>query len=232
MLQLIGLFAISWLIVWLFDKHNLSVLGLMPTKDRLKLCLYLFIVTAICCSTAFILKMFFEKEQYIINPKLTTALFFSELWNNIRGVMTEELLCRGVLLYILIKKLGSKWAIIISSIIFGLLHWLNNGVFGNAIQMSIVFLFTFCIGLLLAFSYAKTFSILIPLAIHLGWNLTQNFIFPDKPEGNHFFILAGQPPIVTVSYFVFFVMLLLPKISAIGLDYLIVKRQKQIQIQK
>ena len=204
----------------------------MPTQDRLKLFFYLLIVTVICCSTAFILKMYFAKEQYIINPKLTSSLIFSELWVNIRGVLTEELLCRGVLLYILIKKLGSKWAIIISSIIFGLLHWLNNGVFGNAIQMSIVFLFTFCMGLLLAFSYAKTFSILIPFAIHLGWNLTQNFIFPDRPEGNHFFILAGQPPIVNVSYFVFFVMLLFPKISAIGIDYLIVKRQKQIEIPK
>ncbi len=174
--------------------------------------------------------MYFAKEQYTINPKLTTSLFSLELWNNVRGVLTEELLCRGVVLYILIKKLGSKWAIIISSIIFGLLHWLNNGVFGNPIQMGVLFLFTFCMGLLLAFSYAKTFSILIPFAIHLGWNLTQNFIFPDNPEGNHFFILAAQPPIVTVSYFVFFVMLLFPKVSAIGIDYLIVRRQKQIEI--
>lgn len=229
MLQIIGLLAISWLLVWLFDKHNLSVLGLMPTKDRLKLCFYLFIVTAICCSTAFVLKMYFAQEQYIINSKLTMFLIYSELWDNIRSVLTEELLCRGVLLYILIKKLGSKWAVIISSIIFALLHWLNNGVFGNTIQMSIVFLFTFCMGLLLAFSYAKTFSILIPFAIHLGWNLTQNFIFPDKPEGNHLFILATPPPMVTVSYFVFFVMLLFPKISAIGLAYLIVRKQKQIE---
>jgi membrane protease YdiL (CAAX protease family) len=232
MLQLIGLFAISWLIAWRFDKTDLSVLGLMPTKDRLKLCFYLFIVTAICCSTAFVLKMYFAKEQYTINSKLTSSLIFSELWDNIRGVLTEELLCRGVVLFVLIKKLSTKRAIIISSIIFGLLHWLNNGVWGNAIQMSVVFLFTFCMGLLLAFSYAKTFSILIPFSIHLGWNLTQNFIFSDKPEGNHIFLLAAQPPIVTVSYFVFFVMLLFPKISAIGLDYLIMKRQKQVEVPK
>lgn len=230
MLQLIGLLAISWLIVWLFNKHNLSVLGLIPTNYILKLCLYLFLVTVICCSTAFVLKMYFAKEHYIINSKLTTSVIFSELWNNIRGVLTEELLCRGVILYILIKKLGSKWAIIISAIIFGLLHWLNNGVFGNATQMSIVFLFTFSMGLLLAFSYAKTFSILIPFAIHLGWNLTQNFIFPDQSAGNHVFILAAKPPVVTVSYFVFFVMLLFPKISVIVLDYLIVNSQKQIEI--
>ena len=146
--------------------------------------------------------------------------------------MTEELICRGVLLYILIEKVGSKWAIVISSVVFGLLHWLNNGVFGNIIQMSIIFVFTFGMGLLLAFSYAKTFSILIPTAIHFGWNLTQNFIFPDRPEGNHIFILAGTPPIVTVSYFLFFVLLLFPKVSAIGLDYLIIKKQKQIELPK
>jgi len=180
MLQLIALLAVSWLIVWLFNKSNLSVLGLKPTKSRLKL-----------CSTAFVFKMYFAKEQYELNSNLTTAMVFSELWNNIRGVLTEELLCRGVVLYILIKTLGSKWAIIFSAIIFGVLHWLNYGVFGNAIQMSIVFVFTFCMGLLLAFSYAKTYSILIPFAIHLSWNVTQNFIFQAKPEGNHVFILAA-----------------------------------------
>lgn len=116
MLQLIGLFAISWLIVWLFDKNDLSVLGLKPTKKRLKLCFYLFMVTAICCSTAFVLKMYFAKEQYTINPKLTSSLIFSELWDNTRGVLTEELICRGVVLYVLIKKLGSKWAIINSAV--------------------------------------------------------------------------------------------------------------------
>ncbi|MEO7394028.1 MAG: CPBP family intramembrane glutamic endopeptidase [Chitinophagaceae bacterium] len=174
--------------------------------------------------------MYFAKEQYTINPKLTISLIFSEIWDNIRGVLTEELICRGAILYILIKKLGSRWAIIISSIIFGFLHWLNNGVFGNVTQMSIVFAFTFVMGLLLAYAYAKTFSILIPFSIHLGWNLTQNFIFPDKPEGNSFFVLAIPPPMVTVSYFVFFVMLLVPKFFAIGLDYLIVRSQKQIEI--
>ncbi len=228
MLQIIGLFAISWLIVWLFDKSNLTVLGLMPTKTRLILIATLFFVTTICGSTAFLLKIYFAKEQYIINPNLTTTLALTEIWENIRSVLTEELLCRGAGLYILIKKLGNKWAIIISSVIFGLLHWLNNGVFGNFTQMWIVFAFTFGMGLLLAYSYAKTFSILIPFAIHLGWNLTQNFIFPDRAEGNHFFVLAAPPPIVTVSYFVFFTMLLFPKISAIGFDYLIVKQQKQI----
>jgi hypothetical protein len=230
MLQLIGLAALSWLLVWLFDKSSLTVLGLMPTKERWKLATKLFGVTAVCASTAFFLKIYFLKEQYTINPNLTMNLALYEVWKNARSVLTEELLCRGVGLYMLIKKLGNKWAIIISSIIFGLLHWLNTGVFGHIIQMGIVFLFTFAMGLLLAYSYAKTCSILIPFTIHVAWNLTQNFIFPDTPEGNHFFILAAPSPSVTVSYFVFFTMLLFPKISAIGLNYLILKQQKEIEI--
>lgn len=229
MLQIIGLLAISWLIVWLFERKNLSLLGLTPNKERLKLVFLLFIVTAICCATTYLMKIYFAKEQYTLNPKLTANLIFSGIWETLRGVLTEELICRGVLLYILIRKVGSKWAIVISTVVFGLLHWLNNGIFGNIIQMSIIFVFTFGIGLLLAYSYAKTFSILIPTAIHFGWNLTQNFIFPDRPEGNHIFILAGIPPIVTVSYFIFFLLLLFPKVSAIGLDYLIMKKQKLIE---
>ena len=232
MIQIIGLLAISWLIVWLLERKNLSVLGLTPNKERLKLIFILFIVTAICCATTFLLKMYFAKEQYILNPKLTANLFFAGVWETLRGVLTEELLCRGVLLYILIIKIGAKWAIFISSVVFGLLHWLNNGIFGNIIQMTVIFAFTVGMGLLLAYSYAKTYSILIPTAIHFGWNLTQNFIFPERPEGNHIFVLAGTPPIVTVSYFVFFLLLLFPKVSAIGLDYLILKKQKQIELQK
>lgn len=226
MLQIIGILVISWLIVLLFNRSNLSVLGMRPNKKLLKLVLILFIVTAICCSTTYLMKIYFAKEQYILNPKLTVNLISLGIWETLRSVLTEELICRGVLLYILIKKVGDKWAVIISSVAFGLLHWLNNGIFGNIIQMSIIFVFTFGMGLLLAYSYAKTHSILIPTAIHFGWNLTQNFIFPDRLEGNHIFILAEKPPIVTVSYFIFFLLLLFPKVSAIGLDYLIIKNQE------
>ena len=35
MLGIIVQLFISWLIIWLFDKSNLSVLGFRPTTDRL-----------------------------------------------------------------------------------------------------------------------------------------------------------------------------------------------------
>ncbi|MEQ1675264.1 MAG: CPBP family intramembrane glutamic endopeptidase [Chitinophagaceae bacterium] len=230
MLQLIGLLAISWLLIWVFEKKNLSVLGMVPTKDRLKYFAILFIVSALFSATAFLLRMYFAKEEYTITPSLRARSVLLETWYQFRAVLTEELLCRGALLYILIKKIGQTKAILISSILFAALHWLNAGVWGDLTQMIIVFTFTFLMGLLLAFSYARTFSLLIPFAIHFGWNLTQNYIFPGSATGDHVFTLAAPPPVVTISYLAFFTMLLFPKIAVLIADYLIVKRHKQVEV--
>lgn len=43
-------------------------------------------------------------------------------------------------------------------------------------------------GLLLAYGYAKAFSLYIPIGIHLGWNLTQIFIFSRGPTEDELFI--------------------------------------------
>ncbi|WP_460576250.1 CPBP family intramembrane glutamic endopeptidase [Flavobacterium koreense] len=230
MIQLIGLIAISWLLLKFFAKENLSVLGLMPTKKRIIFFLILFICSAFFSATTFLLKMYFTKEEYIISELLTFENFLIEIWYQIRTVLTEELICRGALLFILIKKIGTQKGIIISSIFFAVLHWLNNGVWGDLIQMIIVFAFTFSMGLLLAYSYSKTYSLLIPFAIHLGWNLTQNYIFPDSANGNHIFILAKNPPTVTISYLAFFTMILFPKIAVISFNYLIVKKYPKVEL--
>jgi uncharacterized protein len=230
MIQLLALLAISWLLLWFFEKQDLSVLGLVPTKNRITYFIILFIVSACAAALAFGLKMYFVKEAYSIAPALTFKSVLQESWFQFRSVLTEELLCRGALLYILIKKTGKRKAIFISAILFAVLHWLNAGVWGNAMQMIIVFAFTFAMGLLLAYAYTKTFSLLIPLAIHYGWNLTQNYIFPESAAGNHIFILTAPPPSVTISYLAFFTMLLLPKISLLLCDYFIVKHHKQIEM--
>lgn len=230
MLQLIGLLAISWLLIWLFEKKDLSVLGLTPTKDRLKYFSILFIVSAALSASGFLLRMYFAKETYTLTQNLTTSSILLETWYQFRTVLTEELLCRGALLYILIKKIGQAKTVFISAVIFGALHWINAGVWGNLVQMIFVFTFTFAMGLLLAYAYARTFSLLIPFAIHYGWNLTQNYIFPDSATGHHILTLAVPPPTVTISYLAFFTMLLLPKISVLVIDYMIVKRHRQVEM--
>jgi hypothetical protein len=230
MLQLIVLLAISWLLIWFFQKGNLSVLGLMPNKSRMKYFAVLFILSALAAASAFLLRMYFAKETYTFANALTTNSILLEIWYQCRTVLTEELLCRGVLLYMLIKKAGPTKAVIISSVVFAVLHWINAGVWGNITQMIIVFGFTFAMGLLLAYAYARTFSLLLPFAIHFGWNLVQNYIFPDTTTGNHIFILAAPPPTVTISYLAFFTMLLLPKMAVLVINFIIVKQHKQVEM--
>ncbi|MBL0084408.1 MAG: CPBP family intramembrane metalloprotease [Saprospiraceae bacterium] len=211
------------MILWLTERGDLSVLGLTPTFQRVKYVAILFSVSAIISGSAYLLKMYFAKEVYLVDGTLTPTGFLLESWYQIRTVLTEELLCRGVILYIMIKKWGQGPAILVSSILFALLHWLNAGVWGNVVQMALVFAFTFSMGLLLAYAYAKSFSLLLPFAIHLGWNWMQNYVFPDHPIGNHVFVLDGPPPVVTISYVAFFTMLLLPKIAVLVVNYGIVR---------
>ena len=218
--------AISWLIVWLFEKGNLSVLGLFPTRKRLVDFMIFFLLTAICCASDFFLKMYFGKQQWIVNPSLSFNLLLSVTWWNIKSVLFEELIFRGVLLYILIKKLGATKAILISAIGFGIYHWFSQEAFGNIIQMAIIFTITGIMGLLYAYGYAKSFSLYIPCAIHLGWNITRSVIFSETVIGNQLLIQVKPIPEVTVSYPLFLILLIFPMASALLTNYLLLKRRK------
>ena len=111
MVEIIGILAISWLLIWLFEKGNLSVLGLKPVIRNLVYAAVLFVTTALCCASGFLMRMYFGEEQFMLNPAFSLSLVFTGIWLNVKSVLFEELLCRGVGLYILIKKLGQNGAL-------------------------------------------------------------------------------------------------------------------------
>src|SRR5688572_24242204 len=104
MLGILVQLAISWLIIWFIEKKNLEVLGLSPTKIKLADFFLFFLLTGLCCAAGFLLKMYFFNEQWKINPVLSATLVWKGIWWNIKSVLFEELIFRGVLLYIAIKK--------------------------------------------------------------------------------------------------------------------------------
>jgi uncharacterized protein len=230
MVGIIVQLAVSWLLIWLFKKGNLGVLGLFPTKKRRTDFALFFIITAACCASGFLLRFIFGNERWMLNPKLNSSLIAEGVWWNIKSVLFEELIFRGVIFYILIKKLGPAKAILISAVAFGIYHWFSFGILGNVKQMVIVFFMTGVMGLMLAYGYAKTFSLYIPCAIHLGWNLTQGFIFSDGPIGNGIFIPVKTLAPVNVGYFIFFCVLFLPLISMWLINYFLLKRRKQVTL--
>lgn len=227
MLGILFQLAISWLLIWFFEKGNLNFLGLYPNKKRASDFALFFLITAACCVLGFLLKILIEKRHWELNPKLTLALITEGIWWNIKSVLFEELIFRGVLLYMLIKKIGSSKAIIVSAIAFGIYHWFSQNALGNPLQMTIIFFLTGTMGLILAYGYAKTFSLYVPIGIHLGWNLTQQFFFSDGPLGNQLFIEVLPRPIVTISYFSYFTMLLLPILCVFLINYWLLKKRQQ-----
>ncbi len=225
--------AISWLLLWLVERRSLSALGLLPTKRRTVAFAAFFFLTALCCATQFFMRMLFAREQWQLNPGISSTLVIQGTWWNLMSVLYEELIFRGALLYILIRRIGPLKAIIISSVAFGIYHWFSYGQLGDYQQMAITFIGTGTFGLLLAYAYYKTSSLFVPIAIHFAWNLMNGFIFSQGPIGNGVFIpVAGQPE-VSVSYFTFFCIMVLPIVTAILLNYFFLKKQpKEFQLSK
>src|SRR5215212_80955 len=110
MLGIIVQLAISWLLLWLFERKDIRVLGLFPTKKRLADLALFFLAAAVCCSSGFLMRMAFTNQQWILNPKLTADQVMDGIWWNIKSVMFEELIFRGAILYILVKRIGATRA--------------------------------------------------------------------------------------------------------------------------
>lgn len=227
MLGILVQLLLSWVISWLVEKKGLSVLGFYPTQKRLLSFALFFMVTAFCSSSDFFLRMIFGKERWELNPDLSLGLVFEGIWWNVKSVLFEELIFRGVLFYILIKKLGPARAIIISSIAFGIYHWYSHEVIGDIRQMTITFITTGLMGMVYAYGYAKTFSLYVPIAIHLGWNLVRSVVFSSAVIGNQLLVQVKPVPEVTVSYFTYFTIVFLPMLSALLINFLLLKKYKQ-----
>ena len=220
--------AVSWVIVWLYDKSDLSCLGLRPTKKRLFAFVIFLIVAAAFSAFGFLLNRLIAKQSWQINPEISFRLVWEGTWFVARSGLFEELIFRGVLLYILIKKLGATKAIIISSIAFGIYHWFSHELWGNPVQMTVEFFGSGAMGLVLAYGYAKTYSLYIPVAIHFGWNLLQMVIFSGNAIGSQVLVEVMPRPVVTISYFSYYTMQFLPLLLCLVIIAWMLGRQKQV----
>ncbi len=230
MLGILIQLIISWGIIWLVEKQHLNVLGFMPTKQRLFDFFGFLLIAAACCASGFLLRMWWGNERWELNPLLNGNLLWEGVLYNIRSVLFEELIFRGVLFYILIKRLGAGKAIIISSVAFGIYHWFSYELFWNVQQMAIYFFITGIMGLIYAYAYAKTFSLYIPIAIHFGWNFTQSFLFSNGSIGKGILVLSKEQTPVTISMAAYIVILLLPLLGIWGINYWLLKQKKQAAI--
>lgn len=183
--------AISWLLLYLVEKQNILALGVLPIGKRLKQFSIGFLFTALLCLLVQYLEAYLKSSDWVLNANITGGMVLRAFWWDIRSVLTEELIFRGALLYILIKKIGARKGILISAIAFGFYHWFSYGVLGNVMAMIFVFTGTGLMGYAWALAFSKTRSIMLPLGLHLGWNFTYNTIFSKGPLGELVLISKG-----------------------------------------
>lgn len=210
MIGILVALALSWLLLWFFEKKHLTVLGIVPNNTRLiNLCIG-FLLASICCLIYFGVKTLFENIPIIINKNFTMMAALKSSWWVFISVLFEELIFRGALLYLAIKFIGVAKACILSAVCFGIYHWFTFNAFGNPVEMLFIFLMTGLWGYMFAMAFARTRSLYLPVGLHLGWNLINIVVFSYGPLGEQLVYKYCGPPLPAVQSLIIFAFQVFP----------------------
>jgi len=165
------------------DKKSFKSFGLDFKKNGVTDLFVGFIISGLMIGMIFLsLKImgYVKIEDFGFNNVVISNMFTFLLWLLIIGVSVswfEELTFRGYLLQNLTDGIGIRWAVLLSSIIFGLIHLQNP----NATMLSgiIIILITF----ILVLGWLRTGQLWIPFGLHAGWNFFLGPVFGFPVSG-------------------------------------------------
>ncbi len=163
--SLIGTFLIIWIFMKFVDKEPLIKLG-FQTKNRLKDFVVGILIGAVVMSSGYLLLLFLEEIQFVQTLFDTKEIILS-ISLFIIVAIAEEVLFRGYILKNLMTSFNKYIALIVSSVIFAVMHGFNPNI--DLLGLTNLFL----AGILLGFSYIYTKNLWFPIALHLSWNLFQ-----------------------------------------------------------
>ena len=105
------------------------------------------------------------------------------------AAVTEETLFRGIVFRLIEYRRGSFVAIVISSVIFGLLHLLNETNSSVPLAHKVVgpVFIAFEAGLLLSAAYMATRRLWLPIGIHCAWNYFEGPVYGTSVSGTDAF---------------------------------------------
>ncbi|GGK75406.1 CPBP family intramembrane glutamic endopeptidase [Mangrovihabitans endophyticus] len=92
---------------------------------------------------------------------------------------TEELLFRGVLFRVVEQRAGTAIALVLTGVLFGLMHLANpDASLWGALCIAVE------AGFMLAACYVATRSLWVPIGLHFGWNFAAGGIFSVVVSGS------------------------------------------------
>lgn len=175
---------ISWLLLKYIQQEKLNVLGLAPTQVRIRQ-----LLIGLLLPVAYTFLFEFSVAAIVHNPyRINTGYrlidFGNASWYLVKSVAFEDLLFRGALFYILLKRTSAAKAILISAMVFGVYHWFSWNAFGNPVTMLMILLMTASAGYIFAMAFERTGSMYLGAGLHFGIDLAKSVLFSqDKSLG-------------------------------------------------
>lgn len=166
--SLLGTFLVIWFFMKYLDKERFMKVG-FDTKNRLNeflvgIVIGVFIMTAGYLILLYLGEINFERVIFDFKEIIISIFLF------IIVAVMEELLMRGYILKNLMISFNKYVALIVSSVLFSLMHGFNPNI--DLFSLTNIFL----AGILLGISYIHTKNLWFPIALHLSWNLFQTIL--------------------------------------------------------
>lgn len=209
------LLALIWATVWLVYRRSMTKLWFSTDSVSYKRILLLFVVAVGSCLVVQYAHTLFSSLEYRINQDYLWRALPGLIWYDLNSVLMEELICRALIYLVILRWKGANWALFLSASAFGLWHWTNQGIWGNPLAMLLVFVLNSAMGVALGLAHQKTASLLAPLALHLGWNLTYHHVFSAGPFGVQLYAPVNPPELSGTYALISFIMLLTVPLSYI-----------------
>jgi membrane protease YdiL (CAAX protease family) len=171
------------------DHRSFSSLGLKWTPNALKHVILGFIIAGLLMAVIFFVSLalgWLEVNAYAWQKQSTIQVLSTlGIWFifNVFISWGEELLSRGYWFQNLRDGISTHAAVILTSVMFAILHAMNL----NATTVAILWLIP--AGLFLVYGLLRTKQLWLPLGLHLGWNFFQGPIFGFPISGLETFSL-------------------------------------------
>ncbi len=179
--SLVGTFIVLWLFRKYVDIKTFASLGFRKSflvKDVIIGIAFGFVIMLLGFSY-----LYLTRQINIVSIQFKPIDFILSIGVFIFIALSEELLLRGYILNNLITSFNKYIAVIISSLIFSLLHAANPGF------SLLSFISLFIAGLFFGLAYIYTKSLWLPIALHFSWNFFQGTIFGFNVSGRNTYSL-------------------------------------------
>lgn len=162
LLSTVALLAVYYFLFKRYERREITELS----KTYLLKESLLGLSIGVICISLVIFTLYIMRYYEVLSVNNVTILLLS-LFFCVSAAALEEIIFRGIIYRIVEGSLGTKLALILSALLFGLVHISNEHANAISIVSAVAG------GILLGLMFSLTRRLWLPIAFHAGWNWAQ-----------------------------------------------------------